>query len=123
MLSQAINFGIIYGQSAFGLAKGLAIPVNDAKKYIETYFQRYPGIQVTCRHAARAMGGMQDPRIHAGNGVRYSRLAVDPRIHAGNGDAPPWRRSKGGRYGARELETLSIFTHALLPTPARLGAA
>ena len=42
---QAINFGIIYGQSAFGLAKGLAIPVADAKKYIETYFKRYPGIQ------------------------------------------------------------------------------
>jgi hypothetical protein len=48
---QAINFGIIYGQSAFGLAKGLAIPVADAKKYIETYFVRYPGIQVYTRHA------------------------------------------------------------------------
>jgi DNA polymerase-1 len=46
-LRQAITFGIIYGQSAFGLAKGLAIPVADAKQYIETYFARYPGIQAS----------------------------------------------------------------------------
>ena len=42
--AKAINFGIIYGQSSYGLAKGLDIPVRDAKMYIETYFDQYPGI-------------------------------------------------------------------------------
>jgi DNA polymerase-1 len=43
--AKAINFGIIYGISAFGLARSLKIPVGEAKAFIETYFQRYPGIK------------------------------------------------------------------------------
>ena len=43
--AKAINFGIIYGISAFGLARNLKIPVGEAKAFIETYFQRYPGIK------------------------------------------------------------------------------
>ena len=43
--AKAINFGLIYGMSAFGLARQLGIARGEAQKYVDLYFERYPGVR------------------------------------------------------------------------------
>tara|TARA_Y100000588_G_scaffold391209_1_gene499165 strand:- start:1045 stop:3837 length:2793 start_codon:yes stop_codon:yes gene_type:complete len=79
--AKAINFGLIYGMSAFGLAKQLNIPRNEAQKYMDLYFERYPGVPEymdSTRESAKEKGYVETvfgrrlylPDIKASNGAR-----------------------------------------------------
>ena len=43
--AKAVNFGIVYGQQAFGLSQSLGIPFSEAKEMIDRYFAAYPGVR------------------------------------------------------------------------------
>ena len=81
--AKVINFGLIYGMSAFGLARSLSIDNTAAKNYIERYFQRYPGVKRymdETRESARENGYVETvfgrrlylPEIRSPNGPRRS---------------------------------------------------
>jgi DNA polymerase-1 len=62
--AKAINFGIIYGISSFGLARQLGISPGEAKGYIDRYFERYPGIRTymeLTKQEARSRGYVVSP--------------------------------------------------------------
>ena len=79
--AKAINFGLIYGMSAFGLSKQLNIPRYDAQKYMDLYFERYPSVLTymeDTRQVAKETGYVSTvfgrrlylPEINASNGMR-----------------------------------------------------
>ncbi|MCS6932304.1 MAG: DNA polymerase I [Acetobacteraceae bacterium] len=62
--AKTINFGIIYGMSAFGLASRLSIPAGEAKAIIDAYFRQYPGIRAEMerlKEEARSQGFVRTP--------------------------------------------------------------
>ena len=81
--AKVINFGLIYGMSAYGLARALNIDNTAAKNYIERYFDRYPGVKLYMDHtrqAAKSKGYVETvfgrrlylPEINSPNGPRRS---------------------------------------------------
>jgi DNA polymerase-1 len=79
--AKAINFGLMYGMSAFGLAKQLGIRRGEAQDYVDLYFDRYPGVKAymdDTREQARTNGFIETvfgrrlylPEINARNGQR-----------------------------------------------------
>ncbi|MCR9906532.1 DNA polymerase I [Vibrio campbellii] len=79
--AKAVNFGLIYGMSAFGLAKQLGIPRGEAQAYMDKYFERYPGVMQymeDTRSAASEQGFVETifgrrlhlPEIQSRNGMR-----------------------------------------------------
>lgn len=77
--AKAINFGIIYGISAFGLARQLDIPQSEAAQHIAHYFEKYPGIQAYMQEKkdqAHELGYVK---------TLYGRKCYTPGIHDKNG--------------------------------------
>ena len=78
--AKAINFGLIYGMSPFGLARQLKIELKEARQYIDIYFERYPGVRKymqSTRELAREQGFVETlfgrrlnlPEINSKNGA------------------------------------------------------
>ncbi len=114
--AKAINFGIIYGISAFGLGRQLGIPPGEARSYIDAYFTRYPGIRgymERVRAEARAHGFVVSP---------FGRRIWIPGI----ADKNPARRSYAERQAINaplQGGAADIIKRAMVKLPAALRAA
>ncbi len=89
--AKAINFGLIYGMSAYGLARQLKIDLQEARRYVNIYFERYPGVKQymqNTRQRAREQGFVETlfgrrlhlPEINSRNGAlrQYAeRIAIN----------------------------------------------
>jgi DNA polymerase-1 len=112
--AKAINFGIIYGISAFGLARQLQIEPGEAKAYIDLYFRRYPGIRdymEATKEEARKHGYVLTP---------FGRRCWIPGI----GDKNPARRGYAERQAINaplQGGAADIIKRAMVKLPAALA--
>ena len=113
--AKAINFGIIYGISPFGLGRQLAIPQREAKAYIDAYFERYPGIRdymETTKEFARQNGFVT---------TLFGRRVHVPSLREKN----PARRNFGERAAINaplQGSAADIIKRAMIRIPAALDA-
>ncbi len=114
--AKAINFGIIYGISAFGLARQLGIAPGEARQYIDRYFERYPGIlsyMARTKEEARSRGYVVSP---------FGRRCWVPGI----ADKNPARRSYAERQAINaplQGGAADIIKRAMVRLPAALVEA
>ncbi len=133
--AKAINFGLIYGMSPFGLARQLGIALNDAREYVERYFTRYPGVQAymeQTREQARERGYVETlfgrrlhvPEIRARNAAQRAaaeRMAINAPMQGTAADIikramialDGWLAARGG--GARMI--MQVHDELVLEVP------
>jgi DNA polymerase-1 len=114
--AKAINFGIVYGISPFGLARQLSIPQAEARAYIDAYFARYPGIR-TYMEETRAFA-----RRHGYVVTPFGRRCHLPGIASKN----PAQRSFSERAAINapiQGGAADIIKRAMIRVPAALAAA
>ncbi|HFC92042.1 MAG TPA: DNA polymerase I, partial [Leucothrix mucor] len=126
--AKAVNFGLIYGMTAFGLAKQLNVSRKEAQNYVNKYFARYAGVQdymQTTREKAREQGYVETllgrrlhlPEINARNGMRRAyaeRTAINAPMQGTAADiiklamisVNDWLREE---YWQREAKTKMIM--------------
>lgn len=122
--AKVINFGLIYGMSAFGLAGNLGIGRTEAKNYIDRYFTRYPGVaeyMAQTRASAKELGYVETvfgrrlwlPEIRSPNGPRRQgaeRAAINAPMQGTAADLIKMAMVKVQQWIAREkLKTLIIM--------------
>ena len=132
--AKVINFGLIYGMSAFGLAQNLGIERSAATAYIERYFARYPGVKRymdETRAGAIEQGLGRDPvrparapagDQEAGPAALGRRAAGDQRADAGHGRRPDQAGDDRGAGGDRPRVAGDADDHAG-PRRARVRGA
>ncbi len=114
--AKAINFGIIYGISAFGLARQLSIEPGEARLYIDAYFQRYPGIRAYMERTK------EEARIHGYVLTPFGRRCWVPGIN----EKGAQRRAYAERQAINaplQGGAADVIKRAMVRLPAALGAA
>jgi DNA polymerase-1 len=114
--AKAINFGIIYGISAFGLARQLGIDAGEAGSYIAAYFERYPGIRAYMERTK------EEARIHGYVTTPFGRRCTIPGI----ADRNMTSRAAAERQAINaplQGGAADIIKRAMVNLPAALAAA
>ena len=86
-VAKMINFGIVYGISAFGLSENLAIPKEEAQAYIDAYLARFPRVQAFIARTISQAGRTGTPRASSADGARCPSCARRTGRRAASGSA------------------------------------